>query len=60
MSLTIPAELGPAAEVFSELCDRVHAVEHERAVDRQVFAFSSPLLKCLAPEKSRTRLIRRR
>jgi hypothetical protein len=35
MSLTIPAELGPAAEVRAELDERVRAVEHERAIDRQ-------------------------
>ena len=35
MSLTIPAELGPVAEVLAELDERVRAVEHERAVDRQ-------------------------
>ena len=35
MSLTIPSELGPAAEVFADLHERVCAVEHERAIDRQ-------------------------
>jgi hypothetical protein len=35
MSLTIPAELGPAAEVLAELHERVRAVEHERAIDRE-------------------------
>jgi putative transposase len=35
MSLTSPAELGPAAEVRAELDERVRAVEHERAIDRQ-------------------------
>jgi hypothetical protein len=35
MSLTIPCELGPAAEVLAELHERVRAVEQERAVDRQ-------------------------
>jgi REP-associated tyrosine transposase len=34
MSLTIPSELGPAAEVVSELRDRVQALEHERANER--------------------------
>jgi hypothetical protein len=34
MSLTIPSELGPAAEVVSELRERVLAVEHERANER--------------------------
>jgi REP element-mobilizing transposase RayT len=34
MSLTIPSELGSAAEVLAELRERVHAVEHERASDR--------------------------
>jgi REP element-mobilizing transposase RayT len=35
MSLTIPSELGPAAEVLSELHERVLAVEHEGALERQ-------------------------
>ena len=35
MSLTIPAELGPAAEVLSELRDRVRRLELDRAVDRR-------------------------
>jgi putative transposase len=35
MSLTIPSELGPAGEVVSELRERVRAVEHERAIERQ-------------------------
>jgi hypothetical protein len=35
MSLTIPSELGPAAEVLSELRDRVHRVEQECAAERQ-------------------------
>jgi putative transposase len=35
MSLTIPSELGPTAELLSELYERVCAVEHERAIDRQ-------------------------
>jgi len=34
LPLTIPAELGPAAEVISELRDRVRAVELERAAER--------------------------
>jgi REP element-mobilizing transposase RayT len=34
LSLTIPAELGPTAEVLSELRDRVRAVELERAAER--------------------------
>ena len=34
LPLAIPAELGPAAEVLSELRDRVHAVELERAAER--------------------------
>jgi hypothetical protein len=32
--LTIPAELGPAAELLSELRDRVRALELERAAER--------------------------
>ena len=35
MMLTIPPELGPADAVLAELRDRVRAVEHERAIDRQ-------------------------
>jgi putative transposase len=35
MSLTLPSELGPADEVLAELHERVRAVEHERALDRQ-------------------------
>ena len=35
MALTIPHELGAAAEVLSELRDRVHRVERERAAERQ-------------------------
>jgi len=35
MPLTIPSELGPAAEVLSELRDRVHRLELERAMERQ-------------------------
>ena len=34
LPLTIPAELGPAAELLSELRDRVCAVELERAAER--------------------------
>jgi hypothetical protein len=34
LSLTLPAELGPAAELLSELRDRVRAVELERAAER--------------------------
>ena len=34
LPLTIPAELGPAAELLSELRDRVRAVEVERAAER--------------------------
>jgi putative transposase len=34
MPLTIPAELGPAADVLSELRERVRAVELERAAER--------------------------
>ena len=34
MSLTIPSELGSAAEVLAELRERVRAVEHELASDR--------------------------
>jgi REP-associated tyrosine transposase len=34
LPLTIPAELGPAAELVSELRDRVRAVELERAAER--------------------------
>jgi putative transposase len=34
LALTIPAELGPAAEVLSELRDRVRAVELECAAER--------------------------
>jgi len=34
LSITIPAELGPTAEVLSELRDRVRAVELERAAER--------------------------
>jgi REP element-mobilizing transposase RayT len=34
LPLTIPTELGPAAEVLSELRDRVHAVKLERAAER--------------------------
>jgi hypothetical protein len=34
LPLTIPAELGPAAAVLSELRDRVRAVELERAAER--------------------------
>jgi hypothetical protein len=34
LPLTIPAELGRAAEVLSELRDRVHAVELERETER--------------------------
>src|ERR1044071_1764947 len=34
MSLTIPSELGSAAELLAELRERVRAVEHERASDR--------------------------
>jgi REP element-mobilizing transposase RayT len=34
LSLPIPAELGPTAEVLSELRDRVRAVELERAAER--------------------------
>jgi len=34
LPLTIPAELGPAADLLSELRDRVHAVELERAAER--------------------------
>jgi putative transposase len=34
LSLTIPAELGPIADVLSELRDRVRAVELERAAER--------------------------
>jgi hypothetical protein len=34
MPLTILTELGPAAAVFSELRDRVRAVELERAAER--------------------------
>ena len=35
IALTIPSELGSAAEVLSELRDRVHRVERERAAERQ-------------------------
>jgi hypothetical protein len=35
MALTIPSELGPAAEVLSELRDRVRRVEQDRATERQ-------------------------
>ncbi len=35
MSLTSPSELGPAAEVLSELRDRVRHLELERAAKRQ-------------------------
>ena len=35
LALTIPSELGPAAEVLSELRQRVQAVEIERAAERQ-------------------------
>ena len=34
LPLTLPAELGPAAEVLSELRDRVRAVEFEREAER--------------------------
>jgi hypothetical protein len=34
LPLTLPAELGPAAEVLAELRDRVRAVEVERAAER--------------------------
>ena len=34
LPLTIPAELRPAADLLSELLDRVHAVELERAAER--------------------------
>ena len=34
LPLTIPAELGPAAEVRSELRDRVRAIELEREAER--------------------------
>ena len=34
LPLTIPPELGPAAEVLSELRERVRAVEIERAAER--------------------------
>jgi putative transposase len=34
LPLTIPDELGPAAELLAELRDRVHAVELERAAER--------------------------
>jgi len=35
LPLTLPAELGPAAEVLLELRDRVRAVELERATERE-------------------------
>jgi putative transposase len=35
IALTIPLELGPAAEVLAELRDRVGAIEAERAAERQ-------------------------
>ena len=35
MPLAIPPELGPAAQVISELRDRVRAVEDQRAAERQ-------------------------
>jgi hypothetical protein len=35
MMLTVPPELGPADAVLAELRDRVRAVEHERAFERQ-------------------------
>jgi len=35
LTLTIPPELGPAAEVVSELRDRVRAIERDRAAERQ-------------------------
>jgi putative transposase len=35
VALTIPSELGPTAEVLSELRDRVHRVELEQAAERQ-------------------------
>jgi len=35
MPLTIPPELGPAADVRAELRERVRAVEEERAAERQ-------------------------
>jgi len=35
IALTIPPELGPATAVLSELRDRVHAIELERAAERQ-------------------------
>jgi REP-associated tyrosine transposase len=35
ISLTIPSELGPVADVISELSDRVRAIETERAAERQ-------------------------
>jgi hypothetical protein len=35
MPLTIPPELGPAADVLAELRERVRAVEDERAAERQ-------------------------
>ena len=35
LALTILAELGPAAEMLSELRDRVRRVEDERAAERQ-------------------------
>jgi hypothetical protein len=35
MPLTIPPELGPAADVLAELRERVRAVEEERAAERQ-------------------------
>lgn len=35
LALTLPAELGPAADVIAELRARVHACERERATDRQ-------------------------
>jgi hypothetical protein len=34
LPLTLPAELGPAAEVVSELRDRIRAIELEREADR--------------------------
>jgi hypothetical protein len=35
LALTVPPELGPADAVLAELRDRVHAVEVERAAERQ-------------------------
>jgi putative transposase len=35
MALTIPSELGPTAEVLSELRDRVHRLELAQAAERQ-------------------------